>query len=237
MATRKTGGTPGAAPAPPDAAQVAAFLRANPDFLRDHPDIAADILPDRDLGEGIADLQAHTLRALRAEVDTLRDGARELIHNARTNMSIQNRTHDAVLALLAADSFDVFVRAVTDDLPRLLSLDIAQLCFEPGLPKGAAVLVQEVHSGTIDALLPDGAAVRLRSAVGDDPEPGLYGSGSGLVASDAVVRLPLGEGLPPGVLALATRETGTFHPGQATELLTFLAGVTAHGVRRWVGTR
>lgn len=232
MATRKTGGRADAAPLP-DATQVSAFLRANPDFLRDHPELAAEVLPGRELGDGVADLQAHTLRALRAEVNTLRNGAEELIHNARANMSVQTSTHDAVLALLAADSFEVFVRTVTDDLPPLLGVDLVMLCVEPGLPKGAAVLVQELPDGTVARLVPPGTAVTLRAEVG--AEPLLYGSGDGLVASDALVPLPLGPDLPAGLLAVGARHPGVYHPGMATELLTFLAAVAAHGVRRWVG--
>lgn len=232
MGTSKTGGAKDAPPLP-SAQQVAAFLRANPDFLRDHPEVAAEVLPARDLGDGIADLQSHTLRALRSELDTMRSGAEELIHNARNNMSIQTRTHDAVLAVLAADSFEVFVRTVSDDLPPMLQVDLAMLCFEPGLPKGAAVYVQELHAGAVDRLLGAGNATRLRASVGE--EPALYGSGDGLVASDALVRLPLGDDLPPALLALGCRHPGTFHNGQATELLVFLAGVIAHTVRRWLG--
>lgn len=234
MATRKTGdeAEKGDTPALPSADQVAAYLRAHPDFLRDNPEIAAEVLPGRDLGDGITDLQAHTLRALRAELDTMRSGAEELIFNARNNMSTQNSTHAAVLAVLAADSFEVFVRAVTDDLPPLLQVDLVMLCFEPGLPKGAAVYVQELQAGAVDRLLGPGKATRLRPVVGE--EPALYGSGDGLVASDALVRLPLGDDLPPALMALGSRHADTFHDGQATELLSFLAAVVGHGIRRWV---
>lgn len=234
MANRETGGdaSPVRAGDLPSAEQVAAFLRAHPDFLRDHPEIAAEVLPGRDLGGGVADLQAHTLRALRAELQTMRSGAEELIFNARNNMTTQTRTHDAVLAVLAADSFEVLVRTLTDDLPALLQVDLIMLCFEPGLPKGAAVYVQEVQAGAVDRLLGSGAPTRLRPMV--EEEPALYGSGRGLVASDALVRLPVGGSLPPALLALGSRHPGTFNSGQATELLTFLAAVIGHGVRRWV---
>lgn len=232
MATRDTHGDASAGDGPITAEQVAAFLRDHPDFLRDHPEVAADVLPGRDLGGGVADLQAHTLRALRAELATMRSGAEELILNARNNMTIQTRTHDAVLAVLAADSFEVLVRTITDDLPHLLQVDLIMLCFEPGLPKGAAVYVQELQAGAVDRLLGPGVATQLRSLV--EKEPALYGSGRGLVASDALVRLPVGGALPAALLALGSRHAGAFRCGQGTELLTFLAAVIGHGVRRWV---
>lgn len=229
MVSRKTESTSSSLPT---ARQVEDYLRAHPEFLHERPDLLAELLPARDLGEAVADLQAHALRHLRTEVEELRSGAQELIHNARTNMSTQTRTHEAVLALLAADGFDTFMRTVTDDLPVILQVDLAVLCFEPGLPPSTAVHVQELRPGAIDRLLGPGEICRLRAEVPEDPA--LYGSGRGLVASDALVRLPLGDDLPPGLIALGSRQQGMFHSGQATELLTFLAAVVAHGVRQWV---
>lgn len=236
MAIRETPAADTAAPTPE---QIEAALAAHPEvfarFVLDHPDLLADLLPERALGGNVADLQAYALRHLRAEMDDVRVGAEELIRNARDNMSIQSRTHQAVLALLAAESFDGLMRAVTDELPMLLQVDVVVPCFEAGLPKGAAIYVQELRSGAVERLL-GGAETRLRGRLPGDPdsEAELWGSGSGLVRSDALVRLPLGDALPPAVLALGSRDPGTFRAGQGTELLTFLATVLGHCVRRWV---
>lgn len=230
MAKQSSGTPPDALPS---AEEVEAFLRADPAFLARRPQLLADILPERDLGQNVADLQAHALRRLREEMEDLRGGAEELILNARNNMSIQGQTLDGALALLRAESFDQLVRTITDDLPLTLRVDLVTLCFESGLPKGAAIYVQEMPKGTVDALIGANTAHRLRPQVaGDDM---LYGAGAGLVTSDALVRLPLTDpDLPPGMLALGSRREGTFHPGMATELLTFLTAVTAHCVERWV---
>ncbi len=217
---------------PPTAAEVEAFLRAHPGFLADHPHLLADQLPERSLGDNVVDLQSHALRRLRAEMDDLRGGAEELIVNARNNLSIQNSTLDAALALLGADSFDELVRVASDELPLILRVDLVTLCFEPGLPKGAAIYVQEMPTGTIDRLIGANTTLRLRPRVhGDDL---LYGAGAGLVRSDALVRLPLPERLPPGMLAIGSRATDMFHPGMGTDLLQFLTAVAAHCVARWV---
>lgn len=225
-----------APPAPEKAAEVVAFLRAHPTFLRDQPELLAELLPARDLGEGVSDLQAHALTRLRREVEELRSGARELIHTARFNMNTQADTHTAVLALLAAESFDALVRTITDDLPRLLKVDLVMLCCETGLPKGAAIYVQELQAGAVKRLMGPGNAVRLRANTQIEKDTLLYGEGSELICSDALVRLPYLEdhGLPPTLLALGSRQAGTFHEGQATDLLTFLAAVTAQSIRRWV---
>lgn len=222
----------GTAPLPAmTAEQVEDFLLGHPDFLRDRPALLAEILPDRDAGEAVADFQAHALRRLRTDIEDLKSGTEEIILNARNNMSTQARTHEAVINLLEADSFDALLRVVTDDLPRLLDVDLIMLCFETGLPKGAAIYVQEIPEGSVDGLL-GGAHSLLRDMVAG--ETAIYGSGTGLVQSDALIRLPVKDTLPPGLIALGSRRAGTFHSGQGTELLVFLSTVIALCVHRWV---
>lgn len=228
MATRKTDA---AGPVAPSAADVAAFLRSHPDFLRDHPDVLAEILPARNVGEGVADLQSHALRRLKVELDDMKAGAQELITNARSNMSTLTRTHQAVLAALAAEGVDKLAQALVEEVPLHLEVDVAVLCFEPGLPPEAALHVHEIQDGAVDRLIGTGATVRLRPRI--EQEQALYGAGSRLVQSDAIVRLPTGNGLPPGLLAIGSRDVGTFQVGQGTELLIFLGTVLAHCVRRW----
>lgn len=224
--------------------QVEAYLRRYPDFLRtflptflaEHPEITylslADTLPERPLGDGVEDFQAHALRHLRREADTLRSAVQELIYNAENSLDLQNRTQQAVLVALSATSFDDLARIVSDEFPSLLDIDSAMLCFEAGLPKAAAVYVQEIPHGGVNHLLGEDHMAALRPVV--ESEPLLYGSQEGAVRSDALVRLMLPPTLPPGLLILGSRQEETFYPEQATDLLQFLANVVAQCVARWV---
>lgn len=215
------------------ARQVKDYLRAHPQFLADNMPLLAELLPGlAPRGEGnVLDLQSFVVERLRREVEELKLSAKALISNARSNMSIQERTLQAALAVLDAKGMDSLARIVTDELPVVLQVDVVTFAFEPGLPKTAAVYVQELPSGGLDQLMGERVAARLREAVGG--EQPLYGAAASLVASDALVRLEPGEGLPQGVLALGTRTEGSFHPQQGTELLGFLARVVEHTVRRW----
>jgi uncharacterized protein YigA (DUF484 family) len=207
-----------------------------PSILADHPELTAETLlaalPEKPADGNVADFQAHALRHLRKELHELKTGAQDLLQNARTNLSIQTRTHEAALAALAAPSFDVLVRTLSDDLPLLLDVDLVMLCIEQGLPKRAAIYVQELSPGAVDRLVGPRALSRLRPDI--DAEPALYGSGVGIVSSDALVRVPLSAPLPPALLALGSRRTGTFHPGQGTDLLVFLAAVVGRCLDRWI---
>ncbi|HTR84696.1 MAG TPA: DUF484 family protein, partial [Reyranella sp.] len=57
---------------------------------------------------------------------------------------------------------------------------------------------------------------------------------STLVRSQALLRLQLRRDAPQGVLAFGSRTPDKFHPGQGTELLTFLGKVVELTFRGWL---
>ncbi|MGE5504011.1 MAG: DUF484 family protein [Actinomycetota bacterium] len=222
-----------------DEAQVAAYLRAHPDFLVRHPELLLALSPPSRWTEedGVVDMQVFMIDRLRDEVDRVRGAAEHLVHTSRSNMSTQTRTHKAVLAILSAEGMGQLAQAVADDLPALLDVDVATLCFElPGQP-----IPEMVVPGVLG--LPKGSVEKFMGGLDRDcalneempGDPLLFGDGSGLVLSSAIVRLSPGGRSPDGVMALGSRHGRTFHAGQATELVTFLARVVETCVRRWVG--
>lgn len=228
--------------APLNREQVERYLRQHPDLLRDalpdlladHPDITyhtlAATLPERELGRNVVDFQAHSLKHLRQESEVLRVGLEEMMDTARANLWLQSCTHQAVLAVLRADSFTDLARIITDEVPALLRTDMAMLSFEPGLPKNAAVVVQEVPRSFIDSRLGADERFVLRPWV--ESEPMLYGSNAVGICSDALARLSFGEDLPEGLLVLGSRASENFYPEQGVELFGFFADVVEQCVRR-----
>ncbi len=223
----------------PDERQVEAYLQAHPDFLVRRPDLLLSLSPPSRWGEGdgVLDMQMFMIDRLRDEVERVRGAAEHLIHTSRSNMSIQTRTHKAVLAILAADDMTRLVEAIADDLPAVLDVDVATLCFETPetpLPRLAIPGVITLPTGTVARIM--GGADRECALTEEMPgDPALFGDGAGLVLSSAVVRLSPGGPCPEGVMALGSRHGRTFHAGQATELITFLARVVERCVRRFAG--
>ncbi len=78
-----------------------------------------------------------------------------------------------------------------------------------------------------------GQDVVLRADIEGDKV--LYGSGTGLVASEALLRLHASPEAPAGLLALGARHTTRFDPEQGSELLGFLAQVLELCIRTWLG--
>lgn len=224
------------ATAQPTEEQVAAYLRAHPDFLVRHPEVAVRLAaPKRQHGEGVADLQQFMIDRLRQELDQMRGCAEHLISTTRSNMSTQARTHAAALSVLGAKGMAELTQILTDLAPQL-EVEVVALAFETAgevIPELAAPGLHRMPQGHLfDALEAEGREVVLRAATPGDAA--VFGDAAGLVRSSALVRIPPGERRPPGVLALGSRHDRTFHPGQGTELLVFLARVIHYAVSRWV---
>lgn len=224
---------------PPSDEQVADYLRRNPDFLLRHTELVLSLTPPSRWpdAEGVVDLQVFMIDRLKEEIDRIKGAAEHLIHTSRSNMSTQNRTHEAVLALLSADDMAALAQVVAEELPPMLDVDVATLCFEAtdrALPALAAPGILRMPKGSVDRML--GGADRDCALSEQMPgDPLIFGDGAGLVESSALVRLDPEGDAPAGVLALGSRHNRTFHSGQGTELITFLAHVVETCVRRFVG--
>ena len=84
-------------------ARVSAYLRDNPDFLARNPDVLRLLVaPDRELGDGISDMQTAMIGQLRSEVTRLKARQDDIVLTSRANLSTQPRVHGCVLAVLGA---------------------------------------------------------------------------------------------------------------------------------------
>ena len=218
------------------AAQVAEYLRQHPEFLVRHPDLLdIQIVPGRRKAEGVVDLQQFMVERLRRDVQRLKADQDDLLTNSRDNLSTQDRIHKAALELLGAKSIAHFIEIIATDLAMLLDVDAVALCLETVDGKTAKLHVdglQLLPAGTVDRVLGLERAALLRDDTVGDPE--IFAAGAGLVRSDALIRLKIGDGMPPGLIAFGTRHPGYFDPGQGTDLLHFLARIIEHCIRAWL---
>jgi uncharacterized protein len=214
-----------APPAALVASEVATYLRQHPNFLAEHGDLLQVLTPPAvRRGQGVVDLQHFMLQKLQTEIARLKNQQRSLIATTRANLATQSRIHAAVLALLAAPSFEHLIQTVTTDFAVLLDADVITLGVESA-QCGQAHLsvrgVQLLEPGVVEEIFGADRDVLLQSEVEGDPA--LFGSGAGLVRSAALLRLRVSPQAPAGMLAVGARRAGKFHAGQGTELLGFLA--------------
>ncbi len=218
------------------AEDVAAYLRRNPDFLAEHPELLAVLTPPSlRRGDSVVDMQHFMLQRLRGDLARLKTQQRALITTSRSNLTSQNRIHAAVLAIIAASSFEQLLQIVTTDLAVLLDVDVVTIGVESASSKQPRLPIpgiQILRRGTVDDLLGIERGVLLCA---DTPgEPALFGAAAGLVRSQALLRLAVSEHAPVGLLCIGTRRPDKFHPGQGVELLSFLARVTELTFAAWL---
>ena len=195
------------------AAFVEAFLRANPAWLAEHPNLYSVLTPpSRVHGEGLADHMAAMLQAQRERADGL-------LAAGRSAAGVAARVQEAVLALLRSrDPAD----CVSGEIPAVLGLDAAHLCVEADLPG-----VRALPCGTVGRLL-NGHHVVFRAAPPDARL--LHAEAAGLAMHDALVWVP-GEG-PPALLALLARRPDVLDPAQGKGPLAFLGRAVAAALGR-----
>jgi uncharacterized protein YigA (DUF484 family) len=225
----------GASPALSDA-RVADYLRRHPDFLSRHPALL-DVLhpPERRDGDNVLDLQHAMVARLRDDLAQLRGEHDELIYTGRANLAAQARVHEAILALLAAPTFEHLIETATSDLAVILDLDAAILCVEAedaALPPVRNGGLRQVPPGLIDEVMGGARSSLLQDDVEGDGR--VFGASAGLVHSQALLRLGISPSCPRAMLALGSRQPDYFHTGQGSELLGFLANALALVIRGWL---
>ena len=222
---------------PLSAEDVAAYLRRHGNFLTEHPELLATLtLPEAEGDGNVRDFQQAMITRLRERIAKLEQERDELVDTSRSNLVSQSQIHGAILALLRCSDFDTFLATATDGLRLRLDMAAVVIAIEdssahPGAAARDGVIA--LPPGAIAQLLEPGETLRLREVAA----PGnlaLYGHLDTTVHSDALVFLDLGEGYPPALLAFGATERGHFHPGQATDLLAFLAESIALITRQWL---
>jgi hypothetical protein len=215
---------------------IIAYLRRHPDFLDSHPE-ALRLLraPTREIGEDVFDFQHFQIERLRRDLTRVNLEHRTLIAASRGTLASQGRVHKAVLAILAAASFEQLLQTVTTDLGVLLDVDVVTIGVESTAAPAGRLSLHGIHllkAGAVDGLLGAERGTLMRADAPGDPV--LFGSAAGLVRSQALLRLAFGRGAPMGLLCIGTRQPGRFHPGLGTELLCFLARVIGITIAQWL---
>ncbi|MCB1783868.1 MAG: DUF484 family protein [Alphaproteobacteria bacterium] len=214
---------------------VIAYLREHPQFLEENPE-ACDLLVPPAQGDGrkVKDFQSFMIQRLKTDKESVVKSAKEIIENARSNMNNQQRIQKATLRLLEAQSFDDFIHTITMDLAAILDVDIAVLVVESNgrdIPHIHQSGIRVLPPGTIDKWMGDKAAMLQDDISGIEA---IYGGGATLVRSQILLRVDIAKNTPPAILAFGSRDPATFHDGQATDQILYLARVIERIFRMWL---
>jgi uncharacterized protein len=215
-------------------------LLAEPEVILEDRDLmdALTQAGERAMGANIVDLRGIAMERLGSRLNRLEDTHRTVIAAAYENLAGTNMIHRAVLRVMDPATFPEFLMAV-DDLAAILRIDCARLVLETTGGNTddihPALVVRPAGFVAAYTLETRGVPVRpvtLRQTQGSDDAP--YGDRSAWIRSEALLRLDIGKGRRPALLALGAEDPHHFRPTQGSDLLSFLGGVTERLLKRWL---
>jgi uncharacterized protein YigA (DUF484 family) len=232
-----------------ETASIADTLRdkliAEPEVILDDRDLMRALIAanERAMGTNIVDLRGIAMERLEARLDRLEDTHRSVIAAAYENLAGTNQVHRAILRMLDPATFEAFLKSLATDVAEVLRVDCMRLVLEtkqsdddPALRRLGDVLCAAepgfVEDYMVGGRQAPGRTVILRQTL---PASGdIYGQNGDWIRSEALMRLDLGPGRLPGMLAMGAEDPHQFRANHGTDLLTFFAGVFERAMRRWL---
>lgn len=218
---------------------------AKPQVVLDDKDIMHALVAanERAMGGNVVDLRGIAMERLEARLDRLEDTHRSVIAAAYENLAGTNQVQRAVLRLLDPVDFETFLRDLGTEVAEVLRVDAIRLVLESSQAERGASLerlddvLTVAQPGFVDSYLTAGRntvarQVTLRQL--QQATPQVYGRRADWIRSEACLKLDLGSGRLPGMLALGAEDPHQFTPQLGTDLLSFFAGVFERTMRRWL---
>lgn len=214
---------------------VANYLRNNPDFFNDYPDLLAEIRVPHSSGEAIS-LVEKQVKVLREQNEQTRKRLHELIEIARQNEELAHRMHHLTLTLMDADDPKDIFKTLYDNLSRNFRADkvAVRLFAKPAFidtfptpefadPEGVE---KELFNSIIDKRLPISGNLKKQQQVF------LFGDDGDDIASAVLV--PLHGSNWGGIMAIGSRDKDRFHENMGVELLANMSEVLSFILKPWI---
>ena len=209
---------------------VASYLRAHPEFLQLHPELAASLAVPRESG-GAASLTAYQLEVLRDKNRELSRRLQELYATAQENERLTQRTHQLTLALLRASTPLAALQALVASLIEDFHSDLVRVAlvgqnFE--LPAAEWLIARPPQAPELAQFAEfQRSGEPLCGRLAAPKLDFLFGAQAGLVQSCALIPLPA-----RGLLAIGSREPNRFYPGMGTLFLRMMGEALAAALSR-----
>lgn len=206
------------------AADIKAYLEANPGFFAEHPELLHELQVVTPKGQ-LTNLTTHQLRALQDKNRQLTQQLDQLIANAQQSESLMNRLV-SLLTELAGVPGEQYLTAFVELLHQHFPAEHIKLVLADGLAP------DNPHHD----LLTMSAEIRQHcSAFQGKPEPlagrlkkDLLSALFGAHQIGSAIVLPVGPQAGFGVLAFASEDEQRFPPNSSSDILQKLTGVLEH---------
>lgn len=205
---------------------VADFLRKNPDFFEQYPDILEHIEINHGSGNAVSLIERQVER-LRGANRALEQRLESLVSIASENEKLISRLHRLTLELAPIESHRAFFQRLEESLREDFDADIVRLYLaDHGVAAeteglATAVETEDPVFESFRPLLDKGAATCGR--FNEAKMEFLFGERGPWVRSTALV--PIGPNGAHGMMAIGSSDQSRFYPGMGTLFLDLLAEV------------
>lgn len=215
-------------------ADIANYLRANPDFFERHLPLLNSLRLPHEAGGPAISLVERQVLLLRQKNLKLEKKLKELLDVARSNDVLASRIHTLAALLLAAPDQASVIRVLEEQLRLSFNADHAVLVLfgrhDPATDSGQFLRVVDRNDL---AIAPFGTFLHANAPrcghVRDAQRDYLFGPGN--VAIGSVALVPLGRQSEIGFLAIGSRDADHFHPGMSSDFLARLGDLVGCALR------
>ena len=205
---------------------VATYLRKNPEFLEEFPDLLETLDLNHNSGVAVSLIERQVEQLRRKNQDLSRQ-LNQLVQVAAENEQLMTRLHQLTLELMLISSRKEFFTHLGNSLLNDFNADILQIClFDQDIAREAGEDVKHLRAEdpemeAFQAHLDKDQSVCGR--LGESKLEFLFGTKARWVQSTALV--PLGEKGEHGMMAIGSSDDARFYPGMGTLFLDLLANV------------
>jgi uncharacterized protein YigA (DUF484 family) len=205
---------------------VASYLRKNPEFLDENPDVLETLELNHQSGSAVS-LIERQVEQLRASNTDMNKQLKRLLHVAAENEKLMSRLHQLTLELMSIGPRQEFFTHLGNSLLNDFSADILQICLfdlETASEAGEDVIGIKADDPELEqfkALLDKDQTVCGR--LSESKLDFLFHSKARWVQSTALT--PLGGKGAIGMMAIGSSDPARFYPGMGTLFLDLLANV------------
>lgn len=222
---------------------IRARLMASPELILGDRDLMRALIGAREaeVGANVIDIRGRAMEALEARLARLESAHENVIAAAYDNQTGMQTVHRAVISLLEPLDFAGFLDNLTSTVAPILRIDTLRLVMESGAdeaPPGQDGALVMVPTGSVARLIaagrraPRGDDIILRRATGETAAT--HGVDAGVIRSEALLPLDLGQGRWPALLLMGSADPARFTPMQGTDLLRFFSQVFRLVLMRWL---